>query len=131
MSSVRVFDAFGNEVFWTNINSICPIEYINEAKRIAYDYFIELEKQPVKLDEMFVKLLKPIGSQEATHCWCPRGGYTHQLNMQLNRMKELSKEWIKTRVYTLEDDHNEIKSNFVVLSDDKDQILKQLGLEEI
>lgn len=131
MSTVKVFDDFGNEVFWTEINTICPIEYTVEAKQIAYDYFTNIEKIPVTLESMLSKQLKPIGSDVATHIWCPRGGYTHHLMRQISFMTSHNYGWIADRVYSLADDHSEILNKFVVLTDNKNDILSTLGLEEI
>ena len=130
-STVRAFDKEGNEVFYTEINSLCPIEYLEEAKKIAYDYFIEVEKVSVTLDQMFTKFLKLKGQEKETHCWCPRAGYTHQLNMQIERMTSVNKDWVGKKAYTLNDDHNELLSKFVCITNTAEEILQTLGLEEI
>ncbi|MFO1007578.1 MAG: hypothetical protein U0929_16565 [Planctomycetaceae bacterium] len=131
MSTYQAFDSNGNEVFLTEINSLCPIAYATEARQIAHDYFVNVEKCPVQLEEMFTKFVKPIGESEATHVWCPRIGYTHQLNWQVETMTSYELSWIGNRVYTLADDHEEIKSKFVCLTDSKEEILEALGLEEM
>lgn len=131
MSTARAFDKDGNEVFLTEINSLCPIKYINEAKQIAYDYFIELEKSSVQLEQMFTKFVRPVGSQEATHCWCPRVGYTHQLIMQVQRMKEQKLDWVGTRAYTIKDNKEELLNKFVCITSTVEEILKELNLEEV
>lgn len=131
MSTYEAFDSAGNPVTLTEINSLCPIAHLSEARQIAYDYFVELEKCPVELNQMFTTFVKPIGETEPTHVWCPRIGYTHQLNMQIGRMAEQELNWIGNRVYTLADDHTEIKSKFVCMTEPAAEILAALGLEEI
>lgn len=124
-------DDEGNEVFLTEINSLCPIQYLEQAKQIAYDYFIEVEKSSATLDQMFTKFLRPIGKTEATHCWCPRTGYTHQLKMQLDRMTSCNLNWVGTRAYTINDDHEELLNKFVCITTEANEILNALNLEEI
>jgi hypothetical protein len=131
MSTYQAFDNDGNEVFLTNINSLCPIRYLEEAKKIAYDYFIEVEKCPVRLDQMFTKFLKTVGSEEITHCWCPREGYTHQLAMQIQRMKEQNLDWVGSREYTINDDKEELLNKFVCMTSSAEEIFKELNLEEV
>lgn len=131
MSTYQAFDSDGNEVFLTEINSICPLAHAEQARQIAYDYFIDVEKCNATLNQMFTKFLRPIGTTEATHVWCPREGYTHQLNMQVSTMASYELEWLGNRIYTLADDHNELLSKFVCMTDNKDLILETLGLEEI
>jgi hypothetical protein len=131
MSTCRAFDSDGNEVFPTQINSLCPIEYLEEAKVIAYEYFLQVEKCQATLEQMFTQFLKPIGGDKPTHVWCPRTGYTHQLKMQVGRMSELNKDWLGKRVYTLEDDHQELLNKFVCMTDDAQTILETLGLQEV
>lgn len=131
MSTYKAFDSEGNEVFLTEINSICPIAYAEPARQIAYDYFINVEKCPAELSQMFTKFLKPIGSNDATHVWCPRQGYTHQLDMQVKTMASYNLEWLGNRVYTLADNHDELLNKFVCMTDNKDLILETLGLEEV
>ena len=127
----QAFDSEGNEVFLCEINSICPIAHAEQARQIAYDYFVEVEKCHAELSQMFTKLLKPIGETEPTHIWCPRIGYTHQLQMQVSTMASYELPWLGNRAYTLADDHEEIKSKFVCLTDPANDILAALGLEEI
>ncbi len=124
-------DDEGNIVFLTEINSLCPIQYLEQARQIAYDYFIEAEKTHATLDQMFTKFVKTIGATEATHCWCPRIGYTHQLKMQLDRMASYNLEWIGTRSYTIDDDHQELLNKFVCITTEANMILTTLNLEEI
>lgn len=127
----KAYDSNGNEVFLTEINSICPLAHATEARQIAYDYFIDVEKCHAELSQMFTKELRPIGTNEATHVWCPRIGYTHQLAMQVDTMASYDLEWLGNRAYTLADDHEEIRSKFVCLTDSKEDILAALALEEI
>jgi len=131
MSTYQAFDDDGNEVFLININSLCPIEYLEEAKKIAYYYFIEVEKCPAKLEQMFTKFLKPIGEVEISHCWCPREGYTNQLNMQIQRMKEQNLHWVGDREYKISDNKEELLNKFVCISSPVDEILRELNLEEV
>ena len=131
MSNNKVFDDFGNEVFWVNINTICPIKYEAEAKQIAYDYFTIIEKVPVTYESMLSKKLRPIGSDKETHIWCPRGGYTHHLQRQINFMVSQNKKWIADKFYTLSEDNEFILSKFIVLTDSVEDILKKLSIEEI
>ncbi|RTK96717.1 MAG: hypothetical protein EKK64_03150 [Neisseriaceae bacterium] len=127
----KAFDDEGNELFLTNINSLCPIRYLQEAKKIAYDYFIEVEKCPANLEDMFTKFLRPIGSEEITHCWCPREGHNNQLDMQVQRMKEQNLDWVGNRVYTLEDNIEELLNKFICMTDPQEEILNKLNLEEV
>lgn len=132
MPDYKAYDDNGNEVFLTEINSICPIRYLEQGRQIAYDYFIQKEKCiEVTIEQMFTKFVRPIGSSEATHVWCPRIGYTHQLAMQIETMASYNLDWIGNRIYTLQDNHEEILNKFVCMTDNKDTILQTLGLEVI
>lgn len=129
MSTVIVTDLQGNPISLTEINSICPVEYAIEARQIAYDYFIEIENCTVNLSDMFQKFLKPIGSETATHVWCPRVGYSNQLAWQLERMASQDLAWIKSTVASVTDP--DCLTKFCVLTDPKNDILTALNLEEI
>lgn len=131
MSESKAFDDDGNEMVPCEINSLCPIERRADASQIALDYFLEVEKCKATFDQMFTTLLGPTGSQTATHVWCPRRGYTTGLAAQIQRMKDQNQEWVGSREYTLDDDHAEILSKFVCLTDNADDVLSSLGLEII
>ena len=128
----KAYDDSGNEIFLTEINTLCPIQYLEEAKLIAYNYFVEVEKsKEVLMEQMFTKFVRPIGTVEATHVWCPRTGYTNQLVMQTETMASYDLPWIANRVYTLQDNHEEILSKFICLTENSSLILESLGLEVI
>lgn len=127
----KAFDGLGKELTPCEINSLCPIAFRAEASRIALDYFTEVEKCEASIEQMFSVLLKPIGENEPTHCWCPRKGFTSGLESQLSRMKSLSLEWVGSREYTLEDDRSELLSKFVCMTNNAVDILRELRLEVV
>jgi len=129
--SYKAHDDDGNEVFLTEINSLCPIAYATEARQIAFDHLKNIEKCSVTLEQMLTILLRPIGSIEATHIWCPRTGWTNQLKWQIDEMTALNLGWIGTRAYTIEDSKSELLSKFVCLTSPASEILTYLNLEEI
>lgn len=129
---VQVFNKEGKEIFLVEINSLCPIVYHEEAKKIAYDYFVNIEKiNNVNIDQMFNKFLKPISATNATHIWCPQKGYNDQLQRQIDSMISYNLNWVGNRVYTIEDDPNELLSKFVCVSSDPIKILTVLQLEVV
>lgn len=121
----------GNVVFPTEINTLCPMQYLEQGKQISYDYFTEIEKIVVTIDQMFTKFVRPIGTESITHCWCPRIGYTNQLQSQVDRMNSYNLEWIGNKAYTIEDDHNELLSKFVTITTKADLVLTALQLEVV
>lgn len=130
--SYKAYDDNGNEIFLTEINTLCPIQYIEQAKQIAYDYFVQIEKsKEVLIEQMFTKFVRPIGTTNATHIWCPRTGYTNQVVMQMQWVNSFNLDWIANRVYTLQDSHDEILSKFVCLTENSNLILESLNLEVV
>ena len=90
---------------------------------------MEVEKSKCTIDQMFTKFLKPIGGNNATHCWCPRIGYNNQLEMQVERMASYKLDWIGKIVYTIDDDKQELLSKFVCMTTESKVILETLNLE--
>lgn len=129
--SYKAYDDDGNEVALTEMNTLCPIEHATEARQIAYDYLTNVEKCQVSLDQMLSILLRPIGGTEATHIWCPRTGWTNQLQMQIDTMNSYNLSWMGNRAYTIEDSKEELLSKLVCVTSPASELLAYLQLEEI
>lgn len=120
------------EVFPCTINSICPIERLDAAKLIAHAHMIQYEQNPTAIvAEMLPVLLGPIEGGEATHAFCTRNGFCHQVRMLEEHLAALPQEWIGERLYTLEDSPEEIRGLFCVVVGDPDALLAHLGLRRV
>lgn len=127
----QAHDMDGNEVFPVIINTICPVQYSVIGKQVSADYFINIEKsfENVTTDKMLNDNLGPIGSDQITHIFCSRFGYTHQAAMEVQQLIDLGESFMGKKEYTLDDDPDEIKSLFCCIIGDKDELLSYLGLE--
>lgn len=128
----QAHDKDGNEIFPVIINTICPVQYADQAKKIAYNHLANVEKtKNIDAIILFDENLAPIGSTEITHIFCSRFGYTNQLNMEVQGMIDLNLDWAAKRLYTIQDDPNEIKSLFCCIEGNKNELINYLGLQII
>ncbi len=132
MNQVIYSDENGNEVFPVIINTICPIKYIGFDKIIALEFMLANAATDSTLESMMNLRLRPIDSDgEATHTFCTRSGFTHELNRQFEYLEKRSEEWVSGEKFDFNSDPEVIKNNFSTIAGDKDEVLSFLGLEEI
>lgn len=131
----RAFDNDGNEVFPVTLNAICPLEFAAQARESVLQYLKDVELAGVGLvvdltvDKMLNVSLGPIGSPEITHVFCSRVAHTNQVASSLSYIRELSLPWCGDREFTTEDDPDEIKARYCVVTGDKAAVLAHLQLE--
>lgn len=111
------------------VNTICPINYSDNAKQIALDWTISIHN-PDALESLLTQNLRPIGGSGITHVFCTRADFSHGLESQLNWLSSCNLDWISGKRYEIGDDPDEIKSKFCTVVGDKNVLLTFLGLEE-
>ncbi len=132
---IEVRDRDGNIVYPTWILTIAPIDYEDEVKEIAFWHMQNIAQSEDTLDQMMPIRLSSNGLNPATHIFCSRFGYTHELRAEYETLtikkEELNADWISSVEYTLNDNPEEIKSKFCCFSGVKSEWLSFLGLIEI
>lgn len=128
--STRAFDENGNEVFPVIVNTIAPIEYSEQTKQIAYD-FLNSQGSKVTLDMVMPINLKPINGNNATHIFCSRTIYNHELRKQLEFMEAQNLPWIVGALCFTDDPPEHIKRYFCTVVGNKNELLTYLNLEEV
>ena len=134
MSEIRYFEDRDckREVFPCVINSICPIEYEDAARLIAYLHMTEHEKNPsASIEEMMPVYLAPIGETEPTHAFCSRDGLCHQVRMLEKHIETLPYDWVYHEVVKDGGLNKSLLLYFSVIVGDTAEILKFFGLQEI
>ena len=125
-------DDQGNQVFPVFICTICPIQYAEEAEKIGYNHLAYIEKSGIKLtDKVFATSLKTIGSNEITHLFCCRFGYTNQVQMEVQTIASQNLDWCAKRSYSFYDNPEEIKSLFCCVIGKRSPVLEFLGLQKV
>lgn len=95
----QTHDLQGNPVFPVQINTIAPIEHAEDARQLSFEFLQSLGGDD-SLESMLPVLLRPIGEQEATHVYCGRSSFTHELNLQLNFLNQQNEEWVSGNLET-------------------------------
>lgn len=119
---MRAFDDLGNEVFPVQIKTIAPIEFAEEARGLSHQYTQGIDCTD-PLESMLPVSLRPMGEETATHIFCVRSGYTHELQDQLSFLASREEEWISG---DLETDPETILTKFCTFDADLES---DLGLE--
>lgn len=126
---MQAHDDTGREIFRVRINTICPIEYADEARQIAHYHMTNIEDAVADtVEQMLSTNLGPIGSPTITHAFCARTGYTNQVEMEVETLQNQGLNWCGGKEYTIADSAEEIKSKFCCITGDTDEILAYLNL---
>lgn len=129
---MRAFDILGRGVRRVVINTICPIKYAAEARAIAFAYMRDIEgrgRTSDTIDQMLPTKLGAVGSDEVTHVWCSRDGFTHQVETEVATLSGTGLSWCSTKAYKITNDLSPVKSLFCCIVGDSGVVLEMLGLE--
>lgn len=120
----------GRRVYPRQINTICPVEHAAIVRGIAYRHLIEVEGSTNEsLASMLPVNLGPVGGDTVTHVRCSRVGYTHQVNMEVDTIRQQPFPWCANKGYVVGHDVAEMKSLFCCITGDQAEVLAYLGLE--
>ena len=125
----NAFDDAGNLVSRVIVNTIAPIAHAEEARQIAAGCLNLSPGVNAVPAEMLTTLLRPIGATTPTHVWCSRACHTHGLNQQIDYFQDHPAEWVLGRLYSIDDDTDDILSGFATIVGPADAALAALGLE--
>ena len=129
---MSAFDETGREVFPIVINTICPVMHATAAREIAFNHMRDIEGNGMTSDhpsQMLAMKLGPLQSDEVTHLFCSRRGYTHQVEMEVETLARVGHAWCGRREYRMTDNHDEIKSLFCCVTGDQSALIQALNLE--
>lgn len=127
--TTKAFDLEGNEVFLRIANCICPVQYIDDAREIASEYWHNVENvidwQPEK---MLPTPLSPTGEAPATHYLCSMKLYSNQVAAFVQFIAEAGFSWIATEEKTLADN---LTDSFLVCCAIRADFLAAAGLNVV
>lgn len=128
---VAAFDAYGNRLVPVTINTICPVEMADEGRAVCWQFMEDCEDaETPPLESILDRQLLPVNGFDATHVFCSRSAYSHQVERLWGYMTALKREDVSPGISSLRDEPREIKSRLSVLVGDKDDVLRFLGLRE-
>lgn len=127
---IQVFDENGQELTYLTVNTICPVEYKDEARMIAFKFLTEVVGTEDTLESMLTTKLGPIGGP-VTHIFCSIQNFQKHVDMEVDYITTQGRPWCATKEYSVNDDIEEMKSKFCCIVGDASVLLARLGLEII
>lgn len=125
---IHAFDENGQELTYLTVNTICPVQYKDEARMIAYKFLTEVVGTEDTLESMLTTLLGQEGGP-VTHIFCSIQNFQKHVDMEVDYIKIQDKDWCATKEYSVEDNVDELKSLFCCVVGDVNVLLARLGLE--
>ena len=112
------------------INTICPIEYANIAKHIAFIHMTTVESAVHDEEStMLPTNLGPIDNDQITHVFCARSNCGQdQVDLELQTLSEQKLEWISGEILKITDT-DFIKSHFCCFVGETQDLLNALELK--
>ena len=117
-------------------NTICPAEYVVQARGIALRHMQEVETAvDDRIDQMLTLGLRPLGGNGAvTHYLCFREAYRQQVESEVATLRgehQGGLAWCADRELTMEDDPEFVRMLFGCIVGETNELLLRLGLERV
>jgi len=116
-------------------NTICPAEYVVQAREIALQHMQEVETAvDDRIDQMLTVGLRPLGGLGAvTHYLCVREVYRQQVEAEVATLCGEHRgglSWCADRELTMQDDPEFVRMFFGCIVGETNEVLQRLGLEQ-
>lgn len=135
MTRPDINSAIGNDgqpVERVVVNTIAPIAYAAEARKIAADCLNQSPDMQAEASQMLPVLLRPVGSSGSpSHVFCSRACHTHGLQAQLGYFAGVGLPWVSGVRFTIDDDTDTMLGLMATITGYRDAVLAALGLEEV
>jgi len=126
----KAYDKEGNELFLYCCCVMSPVENIKKARIISKNYYKKINVG--NSGEFLPTPLSPNGELPITHYVCFDECYNDFIEAMVEQMKSEKDSCTTNKLYTLEDDPEEIKSYFSITATDGEQeFLDFVGLKKV